>query len=65
MDFLENHQQIVVLNGQFSLWENENVGIQHESILGPFLLLIYLNDLPNGLQSHRKICADGTIFYRT
>ena len=49
---LKNHQQIVVLNGQVSSWTKANPGIQHESILGTFLLLIYINNLPNGLQSN-------------
>ena len=43
IDFLKNRQQRVVLNGQFSSWTKVNPGIPHGSILGPLLLLIYIN----------------------
>ena len=58
VDFLENRQQRVVLNGQLSSWTKVIGGLPQESILGPFLFLIYINNLPNGLHSYPKIFAD-------
>ena len=57
---LKNRQLRVVLNGQFSLWTKVKAGVPQESILGPLLFLIYINDLPSGLQSNPKLFADKT-----
>ena len=62
---LENCQQRVVLNGQSSSWTKVNAGIPQGSILGPLLFLIYINDLPNGLQSNPKLFADDTSLFST
>ena len=53
-DFLYFRKQQVVLNRQHSSWENVNTGLPQGSILGPLLLLIYLNDLSNGVSSSRR-----------
>ena len=37
--------QRVVLNGQASTWTNIATGIPQDSILGPLMVLIYVNDL--------------------
>ena len=63
IDFPKNHQQGVVLNGQFSSWEKVNAAVPQGSILGPLLLFIYINDLPNGLQSIPKPFADDTSLF--
>ena len=47
----------MVLNGQSSSWTKVNTGIPQGSIFGPLLPLIYINDLPNGLQSSPKLFA--------
>ena len=58
-DFLVNRQQMVVLNGQVSSWSNVKAGVPQDSILGPLLFLIYIDDLPKGLSSNAKLFADG------
>ena len=65
IDFLKNRQQRVVLNGQSSSWTKVNAGVPQGSILGPLLFLIYINDLPNGLQSNPKLFADSTSLFCT
>ena len=59
-NYLSDRFQRVILNGQFSLWKPILAGVPQGSILGPLLLLIYINDLPNELKSNAKLFADDT-----
>ena len=63
--FLSNRQQRVVLNGQHSIWAPVLAGVPQGSILGPILFLIYINDLPNNLESLAKLFADDTSLFST
>ena len=56
--FLDNRYQKVLLDGQNSHWELIKAGVPQESILGPLLFLIYINDLPNNLIANVKLFAD-------
>ena len=56
--FFSCRKQRVVLNGQVSSWGDVKAGISQGSILGPLLFLIYINDLPDGLNSNVKLFAD-------
>ena len=62
-DFLYCRKQQVVLNEQHLTWENVNAGVPRGSILASLLLLIYINDLSNGMSSTCKIYADDTSFF--
>ena len=62
-DFLTNRRQGVVLNNQCSSWVDIPAGVLQSSILGFLLFLIYVNDLPNGLKSERKLFADDTSLF--
>ena len=60
--YLNNRQQRVVLNGQYSKWAPILVGVPQGSILGPLLFLIYINNLPENLKSPAKLFADTSLF---
>ena len=57
-DFLRNRKQRVVLNRQTSNLENIHAGVSQGSILGPLLLLIYINDLAENPSSNPELFAD-------
>ena len=58
-----NRFQQVVHNGQCSSWSSVLAGVPQGSILGPLLYLIYINDLPENLQSTVKLLADDTSLF--
>ena len=62
-DFLESRKQRVVLYGQHSSWRDVNADVPEGSILGPLLVLVYINDLSNGLNSNPKFFADDTSLF--
>ena len=62
-DILSNRYQRVVLNGQSSGWAAVNAGVPQGSILGPLLLLIYINDLSTGLSSNPRLYANNTSLF--
>ena len=62
-DFLSERKQRVVLNGKYSNWENVTSGVPQGSVLGPVLFIIYVNDIPDSLNSFCKIFADDTKLY--
>ena len=64
-NYLHKHNQRVVLKGQISSWELIKSGVPKGSVLGPLLFLIYINDLPDNLQSTCKIFADHTFLFFT
>ena len=62
-NFLENWEQRVILNGQTSEWRKIKSKVAQGLVLGPALFLIYINDLPDGINSLCKIFADDTSLY--
>ena len=62
-NYLYNHKQRVVLNGQMSDWRKINSEVPQWSVLGPLLFFIFINDLPDRITSICKIFADDTSFF--
>ena len=61
--FLSNRQLRVVLDGKSSQEYPVNAGVPQGSILGPTLLLLYINDLPDDVICNIAIYADDTTLY--
>jgi hypothetical protein len=63
-DFLSGRSQRVVVNGSLSSWASIFSGIPQGSVLGPILFVIFINDLPDVVNSSIKIFADDTKLFR-
>ena len=61
--FLNNRWLWVILDGKSSQEYPVNAGVPQGSIIGPTLLLLYINDLPNDLICNIAISAEDTTFY--
>ena len=61
--YLDGRKQRVVLNGNLSKWNAIQSGVPQGSVLGPLLFLIYINDLPDNLQSNVKLFADDSSLF--
>ena len=61
--FLSDGFQRVLLNGQTSKSSQIKAGLPQGTVLGPLLFLVYINDLPEGLNSNVKLCADDTSIF--
>ena len=61
--FLSDRFQKVLLNSQTSKWLEIKAGVPQDSILGPLLFLVYINDFPEGLTSNVELFADDTSIF--
>ena len=63
--FLIGRTQTVVLDGESSNEVPVTSGVPQGSVLGPLLFLLYINDLPENIQSQVRLFADDTAIYLT
>ena len=63
-DFLSDILQCVVINGQSSEWSEVTSGVPQGSVLGPLLFILYVNDLPDQVNSYCKLFADDAKLYK-
>ena len=63
--FQVGRSQTLVLDGESSDELPVSSGVPQRSVLGSTLFLLYINDLPDSLQSRVRLFADGTAVYLT
>ncbi len=63
-DFLKDRSQRVTVNGTRSEWEKVKSGVPQGTVLGPILFIIYINDLPEILESLLFLFADDSKIWR-
>ena len=62
--FLNNRTQKVIVNGTESKCHHVTSGIPQGSVLGPILFVIYINDMPEMVESSTYLFADDTKIFR-
>ena len=62
--WLTDRRQSVVVDGEVSSWKSVLSGVPQGSVLGPILLLIYINDLEEGATGKTFKFADDTKLFR-
>lgn len=61
MSYMDGRILRVRVNNKYSSLRNLNLGVPQGSVLGPFLFLLYVNDMPNYIKSgHVTMFADDT-----
>ena len=58
--FLLERKMRVGVNGAFSSWTDISRGVPERSVLGPLLLILFVNDLPDWLTKCMRMFAEDT-----
>ena len=53
-----------MINGERSGWAEVTSGVPHGSVLGPLIFVLYINDLPDTINSTMYLFADDTKIYK-
>ena len=61
--YLSGRSQADIVEGEKSTYLSVDSGVPQSSVLGPSLILYYVNDTPAGLDSTIRLFADDTIPY--
>jgi hypothetical protein len=64
-NFLTQRQQRVIVEGESSLSCSVESGVPQGTVLGPFLFLCHINDLPLCVRSQVRLFADDCLLYRS
>ena len=62
--FLTNRKQKVSVNGVLSSSRPVVSGVPQGSVLGPVLLLLFINDISNSIRSNLRLFADDCVLYK-
>ena len=57
-NFTQHRLQRIVIYGVCSDWTNVKSGVPRGLVLGPLLLLLYVNNIPNKISCSLKLFAD-------
>ena len=63
-DFLSGRTQRVFVDRTYSRWSPVHSEVPQGTVLGPLLFLIYINDLPDSVNSTVGLFADDCLVYR-
>ena len=63
-NFLKNRKQSVVVDGKQSSFIYVVSGVPQDTLLGPLLFLLHINDLPSGVSSKVRLFADDCFIHR-
>ena len=63
-DFLSSRKQRVIVEGKSSLEAPVQSGVPQGSVLGPLMFLIFINDLPEYVQSSTVRLFEDCVLYR-
>ena len=62
--FLTDRHMRVIMDGEASTETTVDSSVPHATVLGPLLLLMLINDLPDRVTSSVQLFADNCLLYR-